>query len=61
VYRERGYFVGSGAIESTNKTIVQQRLKRAGMRWGISGAQALLSLRAKDESRKWNDVVKAVA
>jgi hypothetical protein len=56
LYRECGYFVGSGAMESTHKTIVQQRLKRAGMRWDVKGAQALLSLRAKDESKNWCDV-----
>jgi hypothetical protein len=59
LYRECGYFVGSGAMESTHKTIVQQRLKRAGMRWDVKGAQALLSLRAKDESFNWDDVVVA--
>lgn len=56
LFRARGYFVGSGAIESTHKTIVQQRLKRSGMRWGVRGAQALLTLRAKDESKRWDDV-----
>ena len=61
MYRARGYFVGSGAIESTNKTVVQQRLKRAGMRWSVEGAQALLTLRAKDESKRWQDVEKACA
>jgi hypothetical protein len=55
-YKKKGYYVGSGAIESANKTIVQQRLKRAGMRWGVSGAQAMLTLRAKDESGRWDDV-----
>lgn len=59
-YREKGYFVGSGAIESANKTIVQQRLKRAGMRWGVPGAQALLTLRAKDESHLWHEVERAI-
>ena len=53
-YRESGYFVGSGAIESSNKLIVQQRLKQAGMRWGVTGAQSVLSLRAKDESLLWD-------
>jgi len=60
-YRDLGYFVGSGAIESTHKTILQQRLKRAGMRWNVEGAQALLTLRAKDESKKWHLVELAVA
>jgi len=56
-YRKRGWFVGSGAIESANKTIVQRRLKQAGMRWSVSGAQALLSLRCKVESELWDSEV----
>jgi hypothetical protein len=59
-YKEKGYFVGSGAIESANKVIVQRRLKQAGMRWSVSGAQAVLSLRAKAESRLWVSEVKAL-
>ena len=57
-YKEKGYFVGSGAIESANKVILQRRLKQAGMRWSVSGAQYLLSLRAKVESRRWDSDVK---
>ena len=57
-YREKGYFVGSGAIESANKVILQRRLKQAGMRWSVPGAQALLSLRAKVESNLWDKDVK---
>ena len=56
-YKEKGYFVGSGAIESANKVILQRRLKQAGMRWSVSGAQYVLSLRAKVESGRWDDVV----
>ena len=52
-YKARGFFVGSGAIESANKFIVQRRLKQAGMRWSVSGAQSMVTLRAKDESDLW--------
>ena len=52
-YKEKGYFVGSGAIESANKVILQRRLKQAGMRWDVKKAQAILSLRAKVESKRW--------
>lgn len=56
---KKGYFIGSGAIESGNKTILQDRLKRAGMRWNTSTAQAMLSLRTKAESETWfSDVEK---
>jgi hypothetical protein len=56
-FKDKGYFVGSGAIESGNKLIVQQRLKQAGMRWGVAGAQSVLSLRAKDASGLWEGCV----
>ena len=52
-YEQKGYFIGSGAIESGNKIILQDRLKRAGMRWNIPTAQAMLSLRTKAESGRW--------
>jgi len=57
-YKARGYFVGSGAIESANKVVVQRRLKQSGMRWSVSGAQALLTLRAKVESNLWSKDVR---
>ena len=56
-YEARGYFVGSGAIESGNKIVLQQRLKQAGMRWNVATAQPLLSLKAKCESGLWDDDV----
>jgi hypothetical protein len=52
-YREKGYFIGSGAIESGNKLILQDRLKRAGMRWNTETAQAMLTLKTKAESDIW--------
>jgi len=58
VYKAKGYFVGSGAIESANKVILQRRLKQSGMRWNVPEAQSVLSLRAKVESSRWySDVV----
>jgi hypothetical protein len=53
VYQEKGYFIGSGAIESGNKIILQDRLKRAGMRWNTTTAQAMLTLKTKAESDIW--------
>jgi hypothetical protein len=58
VYEQKGYFIGSGAIESGNKLVLQDRLKRAGMRWNVNTAQAMLTLKAKAESNLWaSDVV----
>ena len=56
-YKEKGYYVGSGAIESGNKVVLQKRLKLAGMRWNDFSAQYLLSLRAKYESGLWQPCV----
>ena len=53
-YEKKGYFIGSGAIESGNKLIVQDRLKRAGMRWNNPTAQYMLTLRTKVESGLWH-------
>lgn len=44
-YREQGLPIGSGAVESAAKHLVQQRMKRAGMRWSELGARAILHLR----------------
>ena len=60
-YQKDGYFCGSGAIESGNRLVLQQRLKQPGMRWNEETAQPLLTLRAKYESGLWeNDVVDKV-
>ena len=45
-FRDRGYHIGSGLVESACKTVVGQRLKQSGMRWSLAGAEAMLSLRA---------------
>lgn len=52
-YEKKGYFIGSGAIESGNKIILQDRLKRAGMRWNPKTAQSILTLKSKVESKVW--------
>ena len=57
-YKAKGYFCGSGAIESGNKVVLQRRLKQAGMRWEPQTAQYLLTLKSKYESERWErDVV----
>ncbi len=45
-FREAGYQIGSGATESAIGHVIQQRMKRAGMRWGAGGADAMLALRS---------------
>jgi hypothetical protein len=45
-YLARGWQIGTGPIEAACKTVVGQRLKGSGMRWGDDGADALCHLRA---------------
>lgn len=57
-YMKQGFLVDSGAIENLDKGVLQSRLNQAGMRWEVTTAQYLLTLRAKSESGLWeSDVV----
>lgn len=51
-YQAEGWHIGSGVVESACKTVVGQRLKGAGMRWGEAGAHALCHVRALYRSEK---------
>jgi hypothetical protein len=53
-YRERGLLIGSGAIESAHRTVMQRRLKRSGQRWSVKGAQQVLNLRVCLMSNRWD-------
>jgi len=46
--------IGSGAVESSCKSVVQARTKGAGMRWSAGGAQEVVSLRALHRSGRWD-------
>ena len=59
-YINKGYLLGSGAIESAHRTIVQQRLKLSGQRWSINGAQNIVNLRCCQKSEKWKEVVELI-
>jgi len=54
-YVANGWSIGSGAMESACKTVVGQRLKLAGMRWGEKGTDEMCQLRAlyRSEPRQW--------
>jgi hypothetical protein len=45
--------IGSGVVEAACKTLVSQRLKRAGMRWRTAGGQAILTFRALCQSDRF--------
>jgi hypothetical protein len=55
-YLAAGWHIGSGVVESACKTVVGQRLKGAGMRWGEEGAHAMCHVRAlyRSEKGQWD-------
>ena len=55
-FMKKGYLIGSGAIESAHRNVVQQRLKLSGQRWSIEGAQRIANLRAY----KRNEVIQQI-
>lgn len=56
-YLAAGYFIGSGVIESGNRSVMQERLKLPGMRWDIDSAKCVLALKCKYDSGLWDSVV----
>jgi hypothetical protein len=55
-YVAAGWQIGSGSVESACKTVVGQRLKLAGMRWGEEGTDEVCHLRSlfKSEPGQWD-------
>lgn len=53
--KAQGLMIGSGVVEAACKTLVAQRLKLSGMRWGRGGAQAILTARGWDQSERFDE------
>ncbi len=53
-HRAAGRKIGSGPIESACKQLVTARLKQAGMRWTVDGAEQTLALRCCWLNRDWD-------
>lgn len=56
-----GYPLGSGAVESANKLVVEARLKGSGMHWARPHVDPLVALRAAVCSDRWDAVWPAIA
>jgi len=55
-YRKAGMTIGSGAIESIHKWVIQARCKQAGMAWSEAGVNAMLRLRCVWASGRWDEI-----
>ncbi len=58
-FRGPGLPLGSGAIESSIRRVVNQRLKSNAMFWRESGAECMLQLRAQVISNRWDESIAA--
>ena len=56
-FKEKGLLIGSGAIESAHRNIIQQRVKLSGQRWTKEGVQKIINLRMANKSNLWDKVV----
>jgi hypothetical protein len=52
-FRAAGYPIGSGAVESANKLVVEARLKGSGMHWARAQVNPMVALRALACSDRW--------
>jgi hypothetical protein len=57
-YQQQGCgLIGSGAIESAHRTVVQKRMKQSGQRWSKKGAANMLNLRVTRKNHQWEKVI----
>ncbi len=56
VFREKGYDIGSGAVEAACKNVVGKRLKQSGMIWSRTGSSATLALRVTWLNDRWEQL-----
>jgi hypothetical protein len=56
-FRKRGVALGSGAIESAIRRVVNLRLKGNGILWKVENAEAMLALRAAALTDRWEEAL----
>ena len=54
-YLREGYPIGSGVIEGACRHVIKDRMERAGMKWTLAGASALLRLRVVHTNGHWDE------
>ena len=52
--RQHNLPIGSGPVEAACKTLVGHRMKQSGMRWGMEGGQAILTIRGWCQSERFD-------
>lgn len=59
-YRQRGVPMGSGAIESAIRRVVNLRMKGNGITWYEENSEGMLALRAAALTRRWQETLEEV-
>lgn len=59
-FTEKGLLIGSGAIESAHRTVIQKRPQLSGQRWAIIGVQQVFNLRVANMSGYWDKVIQRI-
>ena len=52
-YLQLGCPIATGVIEGACRHVIKDRMERAGMRWKVPGAQAMLNLRSIHNNGDW--------
>jgi len=53
--------IRSGVVDAVRKTLVTERMKRSGMRWRQAGGQAIVALRALQQSARFEPAWKLLS
>ena len=56
-YLDDNLFIGSGAMESANKEVIQKRMKLSGQRCTLKGAQQVVNIRIKLKNNERDKLV----
>ena len=54
-YIKKGYPIGSGVIEGTCRSLVNDRMELTGMHWSWKGAESMLRLRSIKQNGLWDE------
>jgi len=55
LFRQQGWPIGSGSVESANTCVVQSRLKGSGMHWEARNVNPMLALRTGECNDRWEE------
>lgn len=58
LFLKRGFPIATGIIEGACRHYIKDRMERAGMRWSMDGAQAMLDMRSIFINGDWSDFQK---